>query len=133
MATDDLARIPENVAMVAGGLEPLVPIKPKRWIHTPLYDRHNVPEPPTKFTCLSSPSTFDPSSDEGPLLDDDEVIPMCKKALREICRGRELNTLPVELRAVLVGEVLRAWQPSSAAREEAQQIRRVTHDHIRKR
>lgn len=103
VATEDLAHIPHTVSIRIGGLEHIIEVKPIKWVHNLIYRATDLPPAPKRFTT-PSPPTPNSSSDAEMGGDSNERIPMSIKVLKELCKGRELNSLPEELREVLAGE-----------------------------
>lgn len=101
VAVQELERIPQHLVFVAGGLETVVEILPKTWLESPLYNPDDLPKPPEKFTApppLSSQRKVDRST-----IDNTSLLMLAKQAIEEMCRGRDLDSLPPELKAVLSG------------------------------
>ncbi|KAF3339978.1 hypothetical protein FCM35_KLT15749 [Carex littledalei] len=111
VATEDLRQIPLTVSVRVGGMDHSVAVQPVKWIHNLLYGATDLPQIPIKFT-VPPPSSPDSSSDDGAPGDDNELIPMRRSVLREICKGRDIHSLPAQLREMLAGEEER--HPTSA-------------------
>lgn len=72
-------------------------------MHNPIYSAADLPPAPKRFSA-PSPPTPNSSSGEEHDWDGSDRIPMSINVLKEICKGRDLNSLPAEVRAVLAGE-----------------------------
>lgn len=59
-------------------------------MEVPLYEPSELPKPPTVF--------------RGPTPEDEEVIRMSKVVLEELCRGRDIATLPAQIREYFTRE-----------------------------
>lgn len=91
LATIDLAIIPQTVAYRVGGKVEVAQIVPKKWIHGPLYSEEELPKPRPRYKSVSS--------------SDEEVVPLTKGMLRELCLSRDPATLPAAIREFLDGEL----------------------------
>ncbi|KAF3336539.1 hypothetical protein FCM35_KLT19125 [Carex littledalei] len=121
VAVRELEEVPFSVALVEGGLEYVAEIRPVMWHHEALFKGSDMPTPPPLFTGPKpvSPDEPEPTA-EGVLLqdtqtssDDEEIIPMSKRVLLQLCEGRPLNTIPLAIRRVLTGKSpgVRDWAP----------------------
>lgn len=72
----------------------------------PLYTAADMPKPPLVYRRPVPPPSSSSSSDGDTLLDNQELIPMSSRVLREICRGRTADSLPPELRQFATMEVI---------------------------
>lgn len=100
VAIYDLGRIPHEINMVAGGLEYDVIVDPVDWAIGPIYKREDLPTLPPKYT---KPTTARPSSQVKVLFEDEEMITMSRSVLLELCRGKDVATLPLVVKAALAG------------------------------
>lgn len=100
VAVDDLCRIPHEITMVAGGLEHDVMVDPVDWAIGPIYKREDLPTLPPKYT---KPATARPSPQVKALFEDEQMIPMSRSVLLDLCRGKDEATLPLVVKAALAG------------------------------
>lgn len=91
IATTDLAKIPHAVAYRVGGRVEVADITPRKWIRCPLYKDNELPKPRPKFQPPSSP--------------EEEVLPLSRAVLKDLCQGRDLQSLP---------EIVRLWLADEA-------------------
>lgn len=120
IGTDDLMRIPDGLDVVVGGLTYPVEVVPVRWEKGPIYNTSDFPILPQRFAKPPTPPKE--SQDEldhaeveallntGPKHDDDCMIMCSKRVIMELCQGRDLSSIPSELRefvygAQMVGEI----------------------------
>lgn len=103
IATDDLQRISQHVGLRAGGIEHLLTIKVLKISTGTIYGPRDLPQLPRKFGRPEQPYSSPDSSDgeEGGFRDD--MIPVSRRALEEICKGRDISELPEVVRAFLAG------------------------------
>lgn len=100
VAVDDLCRIPHAIVMVAGGLERDVMVDPVDWAIGPVYKRDDLPTLPPRF---SKPATARPSPQVKALFEGEDMFPMSRRVLLDLCRGRDEETLPLVVKAALAG------------------------------
>lgn len=110
-ATHDLALVPRNLTMSAGGIKFNVPLCVVTWKEVPLYTESDIPQPPETFTA---PPPISSSEDES-FLDETQPIQVPFRVLAEICRGRELTTLPDVVQEFFKNSGLQAMATSSGS------------------
>lgn len=94
VAVDKLERVPEEVTMHALGYEFQAKIHTLNWLRAPLYKAADIPKPPPK---VPRPVRLAGSrSREEP-----EPFVVSRRMLLEICKGRDLASLPEEIRDFL--------------------------------
>lgn len=99
-ATHDLADIPRRVKMVAGGIKFFVPVVSIKWSGSPVYREDERPRPATIFPPPNlHPPPPQNEEEEEPATQD--TLPMSRTIVESLCRGRQLNTLPEEVRRFL--------------------------------
>lgn len=103
VATSDLAKVPHRVTYRVGGLKRVVEVVPRNWIHSPLFNREEIPRPQPKI--------------RPPQPEADEMVPLPRSVLRELCMGRAVDTLPAAMREVLRGDTRLASTPAGAVLE----------------
>lgn len=96
VGTDDLAKIPHNIAMHVGGMQFPISVRPVTWKRSVLYKAEDFPTLPVKFSGPSKPVQTNGSHVLG--YDAEEIIPLTKSTLMEICKGKNPSELPPELR-----------------------------------
>lgn len=96
VGTDDLAKIPQTIAMYVGGMKFPVLVRPITWKRSVIYKAEDFPTLPAKFSRPPIPTHT--NSFHQVLHNDEEFIPMRKQVLVEMCKGRHPNELPPELR-----------------------------------
>lgn len=94
VAVDQLERVPEAVAMHAGGVKHMVTVETKNWLRSPLYTAADLPRHKPKF------SKADLNSKK--IQEEVEPFVVSQKALLQICKGNELSTLPEEVQQFLL-------------------------------
>ncbi|KAF3333675.1 hypothetical protein FCM35_KLT01366 [Carex littledalei] len=104
VATDKLDRIPHQMEVVIGGLRSTIRILPIKWVQAPIYDKGDMPFRPSEFTRPESQPLISyggsPSSSEEPLeQDEEEMIRVPRKVVLQMCHGRNLESLPPDIRA----------------------------------
>lgn len=81
--------------MVAGGIEYPVRVDVQKISHKLVYSYEKLPKQPPKVSPPPSPPSFvSDSDDEHPFMDEDELFPVSRSALLEICKGRDPTKLP---------------------------------------
>lgn len=100
IATEDLAQVPSKVKVRLGGLDKVVPITVVTWSHAPIYKAAQMPQEPPIYTAPTRDTSEDSSGDEC-LMDEDEMIPVSRRAIQEICRGIDPEALPWQFRELL--------------------------------
>lgn len=98
----DLALLPNRVLMVAGGVRVPIAIYPLKWIQAPVYQEQEQPHRPIIFKPTIPTLLVHPEEEEEP--SDDDVIPLSRTDLAELCRGRQLSSLPDGVRRFLTGK-----------------------------
>lgn len=98
----DLALLPDRVLMIAGGVRAPVAIYPLTWTQAPIYQAQEQPCQSTTFNPTLPISPASPEDEEEPSLED--VIPMSRSDLEDLCRGRPLNSLPNGVRRFLTAK-----------------------------
>lgn len=101
---DDLMYVPKSVTMHAGGIIHPIRVDPIKWKKTSLYSAGDLPPTPPTYRGprppYQSPTPSPPDTDEDVNLDDDEVVQVTRRTIREMCRGRDPQHLPVEIRQI---------------------------------
>lgn len=101
---DDLLYVPKFVTMHAGGIIHPVRVDPIKWKKTSLYSAGDFPPTPPTYKGprppYQSPTPSPPDTDEEVNLDDDEVVQVTRRTIREMCRGRDPQLLPNEIRQI---------------------------------
>lgn len=95
IAMEELENIPPVITMVAGGLEHDIKVSPVTWKREPIYKRSDLPMLPR---TLKRPHPLS-SSEES----DEDMFPMSREVLMELCRDRDPESLPLPVRAALAG------------------------------
>lgn len=113
-ATHDLALVPRNLTIVVGGIKFNVPLCVVTWKEVPLYSDADIPQPPETFNGLPP----DSSSNDDSFLDESQLIKVPFRVLAEICRGKELSTLPNVVQEFFKNSGLEAMATSSASNSE---------------
>lgn len=90
VATDDLARIPQQVTYVVGGVEKVVTLRPRTWKQGPIYKADDMPKQPRKFKAPPEQR-----------IDDGELFTVSRRVLQDLCSGKDLDALPPSIRAVV--------------------------------
>ncbi|KAF3331555.1 hypothetical protein FCM35_KLT02961 [Carex littledalei] len=102
VATVTLDKIPLEINFVDGGLETVAQVLVKTWAHVPLYSKEEMPRPTKEYTsppCVSPPAAA--TTEDVLRLHTEPTVPVPIRILRDICQGRDPNSLPRELAAVL--------------------------------
>lgn len=94
VAVDELERIPNEIAIHVMGVQYIVNISTRNWLREPLYAASDMPKPKEKF---SKPSLEDRHRHPTK----PEPFAISRRVLIEMCKGRELNSLPTEVQEVL--------------------------------
>lgn len=105
LATDDLARLPTSVDMVAGGLQYPVEVDVIHWEKGSLYKASDYPLAPQKIPKPPQP----PATEEEVFMamasskqhDSDDLVSCSKRVLRELCQGLTTEQIPLEVLALL--------------------------------
>lgn len=108
IATDDLNRIPQHVGLRVGGLEHLLSVKVLKISMGIIYGPKDLPQMPKKYGRPEQLYSSPDSSEEEMGDFRDDMIPVSRKALTEICQGRDPATLPEIVRSFLAGDTTRA-------------------------
>lgn len=109
IATEDLAQVPSKIKVRLGGLDKVVPITVVTWSHAPIYKAAEMPQEPPIYTAPTRDTSDDSSGDECHM-DADEMIPVSRRVIQEICRGIDPEALPWQFR-----ELLAAGKEAAAA------------------
>lgn len=112
VATEKLEDIPSSVTMVAGSAKYPVQVRPVIWKEGRLFSEEDIPQRPRKFSKPPKPVQEEPVQNkqlegEGSIEskeEEDDLFPMSRRVLMEICQGRDLDTLPASIRAVITGD-----------------------------
>lgn len=91
VVTDDLAWIPEELTMKAGGLDTPVKVVVKKIMHNPIYTKDDLPREPPQVIPPPMPETVEEETDS------DENICIPYRVLVDLCKGKELQTLPLDV------------------------------------
>lgn len=94
VGTYDLAKIPHTIDMHVGGMKFPVTVRPVTWKRSVLYKAEDFPTLPVKFPGPPKPVQPSASRDSAA----DEIIPLSKSSLIEVCKGKAPSELPPELR-----------------------------------
>lgn len=81
--------------MVAGGIEHDVRVSLVTWKRDPIYKRSDLP---LLSRCFNRPLPLNSTKES-----DDDLFPMSRQVLMEICWDRDPETLPLPVRAALAG------------------------------
>ena len=90
VATTDLAFIPHRIGYKVGGVELEADLMARTWIRSPLYSSDKLPRPVQKY--------------QPPPAKSEEVVPLPRRVIHDLCRGRDPNTLPEEVRRLLADD-----------------------------
>lgn len=110
VAVQELEEVPEKVALVVGDIEHEDEVKPVMWSREPIFKKKDMPIPPGVFTASHSKETMamqDGESSQGRVQGDeleiDDQIHISKRALMEIYKDEDVESLLEELRQILNG------------------------------
>lgn len=99
VGVDDLIHVPPEVVMHCGGLVHDVLVTPIKWKRVRLYSAQDLPPIPKHYKWPrqpeGSPTPSPPTSEEE---QDLELISLTRKTIRDICSGKDPQTLPMEVR-----------------------------------
>lgn len=102
VATDKLERIPHRVEMIVGGLKRYIRVLPIKWIRAPIYSEVDMPKRPPKFHRPRPPSpNCSNSSGNSIYHDEDEVLHIPRWMVLQVCKDRDPDTLPEDLKEYL--------------------------------
>lgn len=106
VAVTELENIPVQIEYVVGGWETPIDVRCKTWVPTLLLREEQIPKQPVIFTKPPLPLVEgDPSSgDDISEQNGEDSIPLAKSVVIELCRGRDIESLPMEVREILAGE-----------------------------
>lgn len=101
VATDNLERVPPAVTMVIGGMQHTMPIKVLKVSSGPIYSPGDLPTMPVKH---KKPMSVQLENMDSSYEDDGKDLFSCStKMLQDLCEGRDPNTIPSEIKAMLAG------------------------------
>lgn len=104
IATDNLERVPPAVTMVMGGLQFTMPIRVLKVSQGPIYNPQDLPTMPQKYKKPVLEQLDEGKSSREEEEEDDEHLFTCStKVLQDLCEGRDQNSIPPEIHAMLAG------------------------------
>lgn len=102
VAVTEIENIPYEIDFVYGGQAKPVEIRSKGWLPSPLYKLEELPRTSPAVSRQPEPEEALSETEEGSPRG--ETISLSRKILVDLCRGRDLASLPPEVREVLLGE-----------------------------
>lgn len=104
VGTKELEEIPYSVGMVVEGVEHEVEVQPIKWEWGRIYSDDELLKPPEPF-CRPVKPIEETLLIQNPTpeyeRDDDDRIKVSRRVIMEICEGKDLQTLPEEIKAIL--------------------------------
>lgn len=95
VAVDRLERIPDELAVYEMGIEFILKVHTKNWIRSPLYTAAQLPKLPPKYS-----KPFRQPNPRAPV--EEEVFYCSRRVILDLCKDLDPDSLPEEVRAIMV-------------------------------